>query len=69
MESCYKQKQREDIYRIYVTDSFKALARWKTRYVDLVDRKDDGITEENAKEKAEEIKQNIVSKIRGLGGG
>lgn len=54
------------LYRIYITDSIKALVGNDTRYADLIIRSD----KENADTRsADEIKSDIKSKLRRLGNG
>jgi len=67
VESRYIQRIREDAYRFYVSDALKAIGRLDfPRYYDLING--NVMTEEEAKETAEEIKTNIKAKLRGLGG-
>ena len=61
-----KQAQEELLYRVYMTDSIKALVGNETRYADLIMRSD----KENADTRsADEIKSDIKSKLRRLGNG
>jgi Mg/Co/Ni transporter MgtE len=56
----YNQNQREEVYRIYVTDSLKHLAGLNIRYADVFKPEETRT--------AEEIIDGIKGKLRQLGG-
>lgn len=56
----YNQNQREEVYRIYVTDSLKHLAGLNIRYADVFKPEETRT--------AEEIIDGIKGKLRQIGG-
>lgn len=68
--SAFRKQQREKAYRIYVTDSLKAIvsntARFNggvemtARFVDVID----GMGKESKEQTAQEVKNNIRNKLR-----
>ena len=62
--SAFLEYKKDELYRVYVTDSLKHLARLDTRYADII--KDFGKPKETRT--AEDIISGIRSKITELGG-
>ena len=60
VESRFKQYEREEIYRIYVTDSLKVFGDFSIRYVDLFGEKEERT--------GEEIISTIQGKLAKIGG-
>ena len=66
--SRYRLFEREEAYRIYVTDSLRSLFGDENtiRYIDLFSKKH-VMTEEESNQKGEEIKQHFVTKMKQMG--
>lgn len=53
-----EQEDRDMAYRIYITDSLKAIGGFKARYVDLIDRVN------NSSSKDEESPEAIIERLK-----
>ena len=51
---------RDETYRIYVTDSLKAIGNLNIRYFEMVHKNERFTTEEEAEEEAEKIIQQMI---------
>ena len=67
VESRYKLFDREEAYRIYVTDAIRLFGKINVRYYDLF-KQGKQMTEEEAQQSAEDIKKRIKTGLNKLGG-